>query len=365
MNKLKAILCAALCACIIAVPLVSTTAFRAGAEEASASIDDRIAELDKKSAEYQAFLDANETDINEKEAYGNTLLSKISVMNEKIILTRQSIAKLNTDIKKKQAELEKGNSEIDSQIDALCNRLAIIYMAGSASNLEILLGAKDFGDFIDKVSLVKSLSDYDRQMIDEVNSQLTVIDTQKKKLESDKAKLEKDEATLSKDISDLQKLVDKNKAVLADLTAKSRQARAALQNANSKSAELEAEVAKVFHREFSRGLYFGRPGVDQFADSQDSLSTLVKRHAGIVVDYFLKAGIAQVQIQDHPLAVGDAVQIHGPTTGVVEVEIDELRRDDERLESVGKGEWATFRAPRCRVGDKVFFMEERKGEKRR
>ena len=130
-------------------------------------------------------------------------------------------------------------------------------------------------------------------------------------------------------------------------------------------AELEAEVAKVFHREFSRGLYFGRPGVDQFADSQDSLSTLVKRHAGVVVDYFLKAGIAQVQIQDHPLAVGDAVQIHGPTTGVVEVEIDELRRDDERLESAGKGEWATFRAPRCRVGDKVFFMEERKGEKRR
>ena len=105
--------------------------------------------------------------------------------------------------------------------------------------------------------------------------------------------------------------------------------------------------------------------MDQFADSQDSLSTLVKRHAGIVVDYFLKAGIAQVQIQDHPLAVGDTVQIHGPPTGVVEVEIDELRRDDERLESVGKGEWATFRAPRCRVGDKVFFMEERKSGKSR
>ena len=99
--------------------------------------------------------------------------------------------------------------------------------------------------------------------------------------------------------------------------------------------------------------------MDQFADSQDSLSTLVKRHAGVVVDYFLKAGIAQVQIQDHPLAVGDTVQIHGPTTGVVEVVVDELRRDDERLESVGKGEWATFRAPRCRVGDKVFFMERR------
>ncbi len=130
-------------------------------------------------------------------------------------------------------------------------------------------------------------------------------------------------------------------------------------------AELESEVSKVFHREFSRGLYFGRPGVDQFADSQDSLSTLVKRHAGIVIDYFLKAGVAQVQIQDHPLAVGDRVQIQGPTTGVVELVVDELRRDDECPATAERGTWATFRAPRCRVGDKVFFMEERKSGKSR
>ena len=124
-------------------------------------------------------------------------------------------------------------------------------------------------------------------------------------------------------------------------------------------AELTEDVKRVFHREFSEGLYFGRPGVDQFADSEDSLATTVKRHIGIVIDYFLKAGIAQVKVQDHALAVGDEIQIHGPTTGVIEMVAGELRRDEEIVQSCGKGEWVTLKAPRCRVGDKVFFVEKR------
>ena len=124
-------------------------------------------------------------------------------------------------------------------------------------------------------------------------------------------------------------------------------------------AELTEEVKKVFHREFSVGMYYGRPGVDQFTDSEDSLATTVKRHVGIVIDYFLKAGIAQVKVQDHPVRVGDTLQIHGPTTGVEELVVDGLRRDDEVLEVAERGNWVTFKAPRCRVGDKVFFIEKR------
>ena len=124
-------------------------------------------------------------------------------------------------------------------------------------------------------------------------------------------------------------------------------------------AELTEDVSRVFHREFSKGLYFGRPGADQFADSEDSLATTVKRHIGIVIDYFLKAGIAQVKVQDHPLAAGDDIQIHGPTTGVIEMTAGELRRDEEIVSVCGKGDWVTLRTPRCRVGDKVFFVERR------
>ena len=124
-------------------------------------------------------------------------------------------------------------------------------------------------------------------------------------------------------------------------------------------AELTTEVKKVFHREFSQGMFYGRPGVDQFTDSEDSLATTVKRHVGIVIDYYTKAGIAQVKIQDHEIRTGDALQIHGPTTGVQELVLGEMHRDEERPEVGARGTWVTFKAPRCRVGDKVFFVESR------
>ena len=123
--------------------------------------------------------------------------------------------------------------------------------------------------------------------------------------------------------------------------------------------ELETEVAKVFHREFSKGLFYGRPGKDQFADTEDSLATTVKRHVGVVLDYFTKAGIAHVKIQDHAIKPGDELQIHGATTGVQEFVLGELHRDDERPIEARRGEWVTFKSPRCRVGDKVFFVEHR------
>ena len=129
-------------------------------------------------------------------------------------------------------------------------------------------------------------------------------------------------------------------------------------------AELRESVQRVFHREFSKGLYFGRPGADQFTDSEDSLSTVIKRHVGIVIDYFLQAGIAQVKVQDHALSVGDEIQIHGPTTGVVELKVEGLRRDEETVTTCEKGDWVTLRCPRCRVGDKVFFLETRTSERR-
>ena len=123
--------------------------------------------------------------------------------------------------------------------------------------------------------------------------------------------------------------------------------------------ELTVELKKVFHREFSKGLFYGRPGKDQFTDSEDSLASTIKRHVGVVIDYFTKAGIAQVKIQDHPIKPGDEIQIHGTTTGVIEMVAGELHRDDERPEIAEKGTWITLKTPRCRVGDKVFYVEHR------
>jgi putative protease len=120
--------------------------------------------------------------------------------------------------------------------------------------------------------------------------------------------------------------------------------------------KLVERTRRFFHREYSSGLYFGRPGAEQFTSGPNSFAKEVKRHSGVVLDYFIKAKIAQVKIQDAELKVGDLVQIHGPTTGVREFVVESLRRDEEIPETARKGTWVTFPAPRCRAGDKVFLI---------
>ena len=122
---------------------------------------------------------------------------------------------------------------------------------------------------------------------------------------------------------------------------------------------LVERVSRVFHREFSTGLFFGRPGTDQFTDKEDSVACTVKRHCGIVTDYFAKAGMAQVQVQDAPIACGDLIQIHGSSTGVVELRVPGMRRDGETPAVAEKGTWVTFACPRVRRGDKVFRIDAR------
>ncbi len=128
-------------------------------------------------------------------------------------------------------------------------------------------------------------------------------------------------------------------------------------------SELVKKCAAVYHRPFGTGLYHGRPGSDQLADTDENQATQRKRHAGLVLNYYNEARAVHIQIQDHTIAVGDTITIHGPKTGVVKMVVSELRQDEKELAQVKKGNWVTLPCnERVRRGDKVFLVEERKSE---
>lgn len=122
------------------------------------------------------------------------------------------------------------------------------------------------------------------------------------------------------------------------------------------SDRLVEKCKRVYHRDFGCGLLFGRPGTDQFTDTNGSLATTKKHYAGLIVNYYAKAKIAQVQIQDTPISCGDLIQIHGNATGVVEVTVSELRHDESIWQTVPRGEWATFPCVKVHTGDKVYVI---------
>lgn len=247
MKRLKGLLCALLSVCIISAP-VAGSIFTGAAEDVD-TLKERLYELEQQNKEYQDILDKTESDIADQEEYNEALVEKIKVLNEKIQLTRESISKLNESIAENQAAIEAANAGIEDQLDALCERLRAIYMAGSASDLEIILGAKDFSDLIDKMALVKNLSKYDEDLIDEINVRLDEIRVKKDQLELDKAELEDKETSLNNDLAELNTTLEENEERLKDLKIKSDETKELMQNADSEQARLEAEIARMFEEQ--------------------------------------------------------------------------------------------------------------------
>ncbi len=114
---------------------------------------------------------------------------------------------------------------------------------------------------------------------------------------------------------------------------------------------------KVYHRPFGKGLYHGRPGVAQFTQDDQNEAQEKKKHLGVVVNYFAKARVMHVAIQDNSVSVGDRLAVHGNKTGVVYLTAESLRREDDTLSRADKGEWCTIPCPEpVREGDKVFLV---------
>ena len=244
MNKLKRILCAMLCVCMISIPMAIPTTV--SAEDSISDLEQQLQQLEQENEKYQKILDDTKSDIAEKEEYKSALVSKVQVLDEKIAVTREKISSLNDDIKEKQDAYDKGLSEVEDQFDALANRLRILYMSGNATDLEIIFGAKDFSALIDKMELVKSLANSDKELISEIQTKLDELSTKKKSLEADKKDLETQQASLKSDQDEFNKLISDNDEILKNLYASNSEAQNSLESAALQSDEIEAKISQYY-----------------------------------------------------------------------------------------------------------------------
>ncbi len=213
------------------------------ADETTDSFKSEIASLQEKEAKYQAELDAANEKIEDKEAYSESLVGQIETLSSEIGAYNKQISALNKGIAGKQRKINSANKKIATQVDALKERIKAIYLSGEASDLEIILGAKDFTDFLDKYELLKTLADYDNNLISGIKSKLSSIKKEKKELESQRSDLEASEEALQSKKDKLDKLLKKNETILAELYTDKKNAKSKLDNASAEADELRSQLA--------------------------------------------------------------------------------------------------------------------------
>ena len=102
-------------------------------------------------------------------------------------------------------------------------------------------------------------------------------------------------------------------------------------------AHLTETIGKVYNRGFWDGYYLGRK-MGEWADRYGSVATQKKVFVGTICNYFSKIGVAEVKIETHRLELGDNILIMGPTTGVYEDVLSEIRVNLIKTSSVQKGD---------------------------
>ncbi|MFC0877965.1 peptidase U32 family protein [Saccharicrinis sp. FJH2] len=123
-----------------------------------------------------------------------------------------------------------------------------------------------------------------------------------------------------------------------------------------KISDWDKRLKTVFNRGFWDGYYLGQR-LGEWSANYGSEATKRRIYIGKGTNYFSKLGVAEFQMDAMDLSVGDEILITGPTTGVIEMTVDELRVDLEPVQTTRKGERFSISVPeKIRRSDKLYKM---------
>ncbi len=216
----------------------------------------RLTELEQRQAELDEKINSTKDDITAEEENQaaieeqiNTVQQTIMTLDESITELEGKIAELEDSIAQKEIQIGEKRVEIESGVSDFKTRIRSMYVAGSSSYSDIIIGASDFYDMLMKIELVKRVAEHDDEMIDN----LILL---KQQYEADEVELNNEKAELEQNKLDLQTQEEahqKQKEKLEELFA---QSKANLERLNTDAAvyQQNKEVITQEQEEFEEQL---------------------------------------------------------------------------------------------------------------
>lgn len=208
----------------------------------SDNVDAKIDELNKLKADaanYIAKLDA-----------------ELSTQQQKIDALNAEVQELTESISVTEAELEEAKQEEDTQYASMKTRIKFMYEHSNDSILDVIFGSKSFSDIINKVEYIKSVSEYDRQKLNEYVKLKETAETKREELLSEKEVLEQTKTEAENKKNSIEKLqndktnelnsynarIAAGEAELADMQADMAGIQKAIQAEENNIAAIEAKI---------------------------------------------------------------------------------------------------------------------------
>ena len=182
-------------------------------------------------------LENKTSDLQSQLAGINQDLLKIS---DEISDTQMRVTIVNSEILRSEDELAISQQNEDQQYENMKSRIKYMYENGNSSMLELLFSAESMSDFLNKADFIQNISQYDRDMLSELQNIHADIENQKMALQNQQDSLNNLENELQQQQAALQQKADETSTDLAQFQAQLQQIRE--QEAAKAAAEAAAKA---------------------------------------------------------------------------------------------------------------------------
>ncbi len=138
-----------------------------------------INKLQQQSNEIQKEINALKSKKSDEKAILTAVQKKIANIQAQINRCNQEIGSINSKIAQNKAEIDEKNAEIEANKLAFKKRIRAIYMSNSDSSVKILLGAKDFSQYLQLSKLTSAVSSHDKAIIEDIVAAIDVLNQRK------------------------------------------------------------------------------------------------------------------------------------------------------------------------------------------
>lgn len=181
--------------------------------------------------------------------YRDTLKQQISVLEQQIRNTGDQIEQLDREIEEKSLQIQSKQQEIDEDYELLKKRLRAIYMSGEASAWDILLGATDVNDYLDKSMILQRIAQRDTQLIEKLKTSVKGVQEEKDTIEQNREKVMQAKKRLQSQKEELDELQEECNTLIQSLEGQ-QDATQQQRQAAAREQELFDEELARWHREY-------------------------------------------------------------------------------------------------------------------
>lgn len=155
------------------VMVVTTSLYTAAADKDQLSRD--IANLKQQASAIQSEINKLKAEKADQGAILAAIRKKIGNTQAQIDRCNREIASINASIEANKAEMAAKEAEIEDDIFEFKKRLSAMYMSNSDNNIQILLGAENFSDFLRLSQFTASMSARDKKLIEGLKAEIEVL----------------------------------------------------------------------------------------------------------------------------------------------------------------------------------------------